>query len=438
MRRQIATRALAVLLSTVTLIAFAGIALADAAPKVALVVVSPDDVGAGTTTGFQVSVQNLANPQQLGSANITAPPGVVLTSVSDPAGPATATRSGNVVQLRNLALPPGQTVTTTATAVAPCAADDYPWTAKVKQSNSFSGPPGNDFAIDPSSQLTTTVNGTCSVGYSSVAFSGNPTTSVKNETITAATLDPSTGAPSVRVGLFDNDGFLITESSLQTTVTVAIGNKPGDGQLSGNKVKLTSSGVASFDDLKIDETGLGYTLTSTSSDHAEIASGESAEFDVVDDGGVCHSNGCGHSATLGGTTADLFSNSTEDGYNQFLALNVESVDCAGYTEVSAVVTFGVSAETGQAEVTLTIQRRGLPQGRRSLNSFMVCYGAPKPFEARGGGQSPAVGDGFVALLPECADTDVPGTPPCVIGRSMTNSTFSITFSTPLGDPKARG
>jgi hypothetical protein len=436
MRRQIGIRALAVLLSTVTSISLAGIAFAAEFPKVALVNVAPDEVGAGTTTGFQVSVQNLAGQQQVGSADITLPADFVLTGVSDPAGPATASTSGNVVQLRNLSLPPGDTVETTATAVAPCIAADYTWTAQVKQSNNFAGPPGNDFTIDPSSQLTTTVSGTCSVGFSSVGFSGNPTTSVKNETITAATLDPSTGAPSVRVGLFDDDGILITESSLQTTVTVAIGNNPGGGELSGAKVEPTSSGVATFDDLSIDETGLGYTLTSTPSDD-EIASGESSGFDVVDSGGICHANaGCSHSASLGGTTADLFSNSTEDGYHQFLALNVEDVDCADYTEVSAVVTFGVSAETGQAQVTLTIERRGLPSSRKSLNSFQVCYGAPKPFEVRGGGQSPAVGDGFVGLLPECAD--VAGAPPCIIGRSMTPQTYSITFSTPLGDPKARG
>jgi hypothetical protein len=436
--RQTGKRFFAVLLSTVMSIGLAGGALADETPKVALVIVAPDDVGAGTTTGFQVSLQNLADPQQLGSANVTAPDGFVLKSVTDPAGPATATVSGRVVQLRNLALPPGQTVMVTATAVAPCIAGSYNWSARVKQSNGFSGPPGNDFAIDPSSQLTTTVSGTCSVGFSSVGFSGNPTTSVKNQTITAATLDPTTGAPSVRVGLFDDDGFLITEPSLQTTVTVAIGNNPGGGTLSGDKVEPTSSGVATFDDLSIDKTGLGYTLTSTPSDD-EIASGESTGFNVVDSGGVCHANGCSHSASLGGTTADLFSNSTEDGYNQFLALNVENVDCDGYTEVSAVVTFGVSAETGQAQVTLTVRRQGLPASRRSLNSFMVCYGSPKPFQARGGGPAPSVGDEFVALLPECADTTpVAGSAPCVIGRSMTTQTFSITFSTPLGDPKARG
>jgi hypothetical protein len=446
MRRQIGRRTLAVLLSAVTLIASAGIAFADDAPKVASITVVPvgaSDIGAGTTSDLDVTIQNLASPQQLGSANITFPNGFVLKSVSEPAGSPTAAASNNAVQLRNLALLPGQSLTVRANAVAPCVAGEYAWTARVKQSNSFSGPPGNDFTIapEPPSQLHNMVSGTCSVGFSSADFSANPTSAVHDLTITAETLNP-VGAP-VQVGLLDAGGEIITEPSLQTTVSVTIETNPGGGDLSGDDPVSTSGGFATFGDLSIDKTGLGYTLKAT--DDEKIADfGVSTEFDIVDSGGICSHGGCSHSASLGGTSSSLFSNSAEDGYYQFLALNVESatsVNCAGYTEVSAVVTFGVSAETGTAQVTLTVQRQGLPVGRRSLNSFQVCYGAPKPFEARGGGLSPEVPAGsgeFVALLPECADTDAPGTPPCVIGRSSTSSTFSITFSTPVGDPKARG
>jgi hypothetical protein len=49
---------------------------------------------------------------------------------------------------------------------------------------------------------------------------------------------------------------------------------------------------------------------------------------------------------------------------------------------------------------------------------------------------PLPGPEFVALLPECAD--VAGVAPCVIGRTKTSRTYSITFSTPIGSTRGKG
>ena len=83
--------------------------------------ITPNSVAAGSSTNFTAKITNEATPQQLGSANITAPTGFTITGVvvvSAPSG-ATATRVGNVVQLRNLALPPGSAAIFTITATAP-------------------------------------------------------------------------------------------------------------------------------------------------------------------------------------------------------------------------------------------------------------------------------------------------------------------------------
>ena len=418
-------------------------AYADETPKVAVVVTAPDEVGAGTTTAFTVTITNQAAPQQLGSANITVPSGFLLlgAALQPPSAPgATVATDVDTVQLRSLAIPstdPDSSQVVTVTALAPCSPNTHDtrnWSAIFKQANDFSGLPGNDFAISPASDLTTTITGMCSVGFAKVGFAAQPTSAVQNDTITAAMLDPAPGSP-VKVALLDADGNVITAPSLQTTVTVSIDTNPGGGTLAGDTMEPTTAGIATFADLSIDQTGLGYTLKSNAST-TDIDDGTSASFDIVDNGGVCSPGGCSHGASLGSTTSTLFSNSAGPDYTQFLVLDVENLDCAGYTEVTAVVTFGVSATSGSAQVTLTVNRKGLPSSRKSLNSFQVCYGSPKTFTPRPGTTLQNVGGEFVGLLPECAD--VSGAPPCIVGRTKTSKTFSITFSTPTGDPRGKG
>src|SRR5262249_46758583 len=68
--------------------------------------------------------------------------------------------------------------------------------------------------------------------------------------VQVAIVDPSTGNPIT----FDNTD----------TVTVAIGNNPGSGTLSGTLTVTVSGGVATFSNLSIDKAGSGYTLAASS------------------------------------------------------------------------------------------------------------------------------------------------------------------------------
>ena len=102
----------------------------------------------GGVADVGIRLRNDTRTQGLGSANITAPPGVTIQPGSvqlvTPAG-GTATLAGNVVQLRNLNLPPGGQAFVTFAAVVPCtpATSNNTFAIAVKQSNDFNGT-GND------------------------------------------------------------------------------------------------------------------------------------------------------------------------------------------------------------------------------------------------------------------------------------------------------
>ena len=75
------------------------------------------------------------------------------------------------------------------------------------------------------------------------------------------------------------DGFGRTLTGLPATpVTVAIGDNPSGGILSGTRTVNTVQGVATFTDLSIDQIGTAYTLVATS---PNLRSVESAPFNVV-------------------------------------------------------------------------------------------------------------------------------------------------------------
>jgi len=135
---------------------------AGAATKPYSVVISPTTVVAGGTVTFDATITNRTANQSLGSANLTPPAGVSITGVTANGG--TASLSGNVVQLRNLALASGQSVVATITATvasSPCGGAPAEWKVPAKQSNDFNGT-GNDFGPLVDSSITTST--TCDAG----------------------------------------------------------------------------------------------------------------------------------------------------------------------------------------------------------------------------------------------------------------------------------
>jgi hypothetical protein len=98
-----------------------------------------------------------------------------------------------------------------------------------------------------------------------LAFTVQPSTTTAGATIT----------PAVKVTARDAQGNAVT--SFSGNVTIAFGNNPGGGSLSGTKTVAAAAGVATFADLSIKVNGVGYTLTATSSG---LAGATSSAFNI--------------------------------------------------------------------------------------------------------------------------------------------------------------
>jgi hypothetical protein len=107
---------------------------------------------------------------QLGSANLFLPMSVFsgVTAATSSQGTATlgtctlGTLTGPCIQLRTLALKPGNTLVVTITASTPaCSTATGTWSVEAKPSNDFHDPTGDDLDLSSSSQLTSTLDGAC-------------------------------------------------------------------------------------------------------------------------------------------------------------------------------------------------------------------------------------------------------------------------------------
>lgn len=104
------------------------------------------------------------------------------------------------------------------------------------------------------------------IGVPVLAFTVQPVTTQAGAAI----------APAVQVTAQDALGN--TVSGFTGDVTIAIGSNPGGATLSGTTTETAVAGVATFSNLQLDKTGIGYTLTATS--HA-LGGAASTGFDVT-------------------------------------------------------------------------------------------------------------------------------------------------------------
>ena len=110
---------------------------------------------------------------------------------------------------------------------------------------------------------------------SQLLFGSQPSTSTVNSTLSPITVQVS-----------DSQGNVVTSSS--ATVTLAIGNNPGGGTLSGTTSVAAVNGIATFSNLSIDKTGTGYTLVASSSG---LTGATSSAFDITAVGSmICYTD----------------------------------------------------------------------------------------------------------------------------------------------------
>lgn len=411
----------------------AGPASASTCPpsgKCFAVTVSPASPTAGATTSFAFTITNEAATQQLGSVQITAPAGFVITGA-----PGSKSFTPNSALFIDLGLNPPTTTATTLTvnAIPVCSGGSYQWGIEAKQSNDFSGT-GNDFQLDPASagHLSGSATGSCSLAFTS---DGQPAATDAGAVITSKV--GSTGGP-VKVEVLDGSGQVLTGST--AAITVAIGSNPAHGTLSGTLTVNASGGVASFSDLSIDQQGVGYTLTATSPGFSPAP--PSGTFDIL--GGLQPSSSCSATSctvtTSTATTTVTVTTTSNIPPGDFLAVSVGGVDysCPGYQRASDPVRFNVLTSSGaplegvQFTVTLQIDKTAvLASGRTGASQWRICYASTQTFAGQSGTATIAGTVYNTGLLPGCSK---PPVLPCVQSLNKTNAGDEVITFLASGDP----
>ena len=402
------------------------------------------DAFAGDTADYTLEITNHAGTQQLGSANLTIPDtiglgadGAVTASVS-PRGTATPSASNpRLIELRNLALLDGETATVTLFGVEmPCVGNPV-WTAPpAKQSNDFSGLPGNTMSFDNGgSDVTTDLQGQCTL-----VFAAQPQGAQKGESIRSVGFEPVNGPP-VQVGAIDANGG--EEVRLfDPPVTITLGGT-GNGHLSQAASDPVDVGSRlSYFGLSIDAAGT-YQLTAAKTGYI---SGTSRPFPIVDEAQPCNNASC--EATLAGTrgTTNLQGALTGTPGHALLSTNVGTrPDCPPYVSPLGDREWFEFALTTERDKTITVTYT-----KQAMQSFMggtpaleICLSSPEPFVAKGGTRpfnyddldgDPL--DGFVGLLLDCEDA--PAGEPCIVDRLPAGGgRASVIYFVParLGDPR---
>jgi hypothetical protein len=440
------TRALsALVLAVVFAVAGTTAAPASTTGKPFSAVVAPGAVGAGATASFTLTLKNLTSQQQLGSADVTVPAAFVPRSLAVPATAAPQPLSDRTIRLRNLALPPGASLTIAVTADVPCGAPpSATWGVVAKQANNFQGPPGNDLTLlGSASSLTTTVSGACRL-----RFVTQPGAALIGARVTGADFDPA--GPRVAVEVVDGSGARVTSSSAVVTLT----RSPLSTGIAavGGGTATAVAGLATFPSLTLSAAGI-YALDASS---PGLAGASSGFFRVSQSVGACEP-GVTCTATAQSSTRTSVEITSPPAAGEtartFLTASFDvgqPLTCSGFSPLTpATDTILVEATSlvRSKTATLTIPKRLVNASPNNGASFLaLCFGSPEPFTTVSGAPAQPQGtfdwnaDGvpepvYAGLLPPC------GTAPCVSKRNKTGSgdgVIAVRLPSSLADPKMRG
>jgi len=242
----------------------------------------PGPLAGGGTVHVNLAIKNLANPQALGSANVTAASSgsSSFTILGATASRGDATVVSGVLRLRNLNLAPGGTANVDITVKTPCSGGSYMWGLIAKQSNDFNGPPGNDFTMQTAgSNLVTALAGTCKLVWVT-----QPANAVVNSVITGAAGNPS--GPSVSVQAVDANNDPLTTATGTVTLTKTAGSFTGSGGFTGTQANLVN-GVANFSSFKSTAPGSALMVQASSPGYVSTPLNEGGPFNITSTGASC-------------------------------------------------------------------------------------------------------------------------------------------------------
>jgi hypothetical protein len=344
----------------------------------------PGPLAGGGAVHVNLAMRNLANPQSLGSANVTAPSSFTILAASSSQGDATVA-SGSLLQLRNLNLAPNANLNVDITVRTPCATGSYTWGIKSKQSNDFNGPPGNDYTLQSSgSNVVTAVAGSCRLVWDT-----QPATAKVNTIITGTAGDPS--GPSVKVEAVDGEGNPLTSASGTVTLNKSAGTfTTGGGAFGGTTASLVN-GFATFSGFTSNDTGQGFTVYASSPGYVSTPD-SNPPFDIYSDGTSCT---LGVDCSLPGVVLDPKTNvdaTATGGAFTFLSITPYSVPlnvtqpgggCANFQTTGAAGFLqggGRVSDTGELLFTYYVNKNQIQKryGNNNGQQFIpLCAGAAK-------------------------------------------------------------
>jgi hypothetical protein len=433
-----------------------GVAFVAAATALTAVIATPADAGVGDNKTYTVDIDgttagaapdawagdadatigvvltNTGPSQSLGSVNLTVPEPFTLVSSADDAVP-----GGPVVELRNLALAPGASVTVSITVdVRRCtAASGAPFAITAKQSNDYNGT-GNDFFLDAGADLAVAVTGACQL-----AFLAPPADAETGKVVTSVDWSPAGAPMSAEVRDAGSSGRIGGSTPLGAPVVIAFGANPGAATLGGTTSASPVAGVASFAPT-VDVSSFDYTLVATSTGLG--AAPASPTFDIVDDQASCPAGGaCGPAtASKNGQTVTANFGTGTTPTNLLVSLDAADApdfECSDYprTPGTLVSQYLFTSDADERVGTFT---GTIPNATKPLHEYEVCWAAPYDFTVEGGLLASAhvdEGDGdpkpgtpdtlHVGILPDCPKRGAVTTP-CVLSRSYQKSTKTVTIT----------
>jgi hypothetical protein len=428
---------------------------------------SPSVSGGENGQTINLRITNLGN-QDLGSADITPPAGIVFTAVSG-LGSSLDT-SG--IHLRNLNLASGSFLDYAITANISCPARTVNWGNPLRiTAHKDNDGGGQVFSLDTAqSDLLTAVQQACTL-----SITVQPNHAQDGQTITNTAYDPS--GPKVTVVARNDDAAVpLAPSNDNVTLgkTAGFFTSAGTG-FTGNTVALSNAAEAVFTALQSGRTGVAFQVTATATGYN--GSAPSRSFDIQVDGTTCSGGSCHVETPRGHTTnkVDGAGTTTNDtlgvGLIDFAAPDgfripddvcstgpfVPLPDSSGFTTSMqlGVTNNGTSQPDWTLAATLDkfimnqIPLNGAAhiQGCLGANRISAATGLPIPCSSDSGGGFPTAGGGVATcdlatqawwgLLPDAppgvnACTD-PLTNPVVLKRNKSGARpgdFTITLCKP--------
>ena len=382
---------------------------------------------ANTTVALTFALQNAsASSAPFGSARIAPPPGITLDSVTTPpdgypnfsvsisSGTLLVTSTGPT----GTGVAPGSTLTINAQADVGAGACPPTWSVQVKQSNDFSGPPGNAFSTSDVISTPT--------GDNKLVYTTPPSVTEWDVAMSPAPVVGAVDACGNPIALTGSVNISDTKSQIDAGGGDVTAGTNGTVTVSG----LTFLGFGFFDQLVAMKDGFD---TATSS-----------EFTVAQVKETCTSTSSCPKLTIPGTdtsaTVTIGSGTKGDPVSGSVTPPGDvPAACQEPTDPTAPqIGDTVTVDTPRGKTVTVIIPKAVVESDPNNGApfYDVCLVIPpeqqtldnsNTFTDKAGNQGV-----YVGLLPDCASKTDTG--PCIVSRQKKNGDEYIIFNLPPGDP----